>query len=127
MSTEIPIAEAYRKSLELFQDPTRFTQHYYQRDRDGKECPWKEGYTFCALGALCFFTDGLQHKATCCLQRVSEHLFSGLHIQAVNDGEGGYEKVQQALRFAIQLWDGREPTEEELGMSVNDLLRKRNG
>lgn len=120
------IADSYREALNLFQDKDRFCTHYYQRDRNGKECPWKEGYSFCVLGALCYFTDGLQHEATCCLQRVSEHLFGGLHIQSVNDGPNGYERVQEALRFAIELWDGHSPTAEELGMSVKVLLEKRN-
>jgi hypothetical protein len=47
-------------------------------------------------------------------------------IQQINDGPEGYEKVQQALKFAIELWDGLQPTEEELGMKIPELLSKRN-
>lgn len=122
-----PIVETYRKVLNLFQDKDRFCVGYYQKDKNGNECPWREGYSFCALGAMQYFAaDHMPHRAVCCLQRVSEHLFGGICIQHINDGPDGREKVMEALRFAIQLWDGCEPTEEELGMSVNDLLEKRN-
>lgn len=122
-----PIADIYRRALNLFQDRNRFHQGYFQVNQNGQRCPWREGYAFCALGAMCYFGEGFSHRAVCCLQRVSEHLYDDLSIQEVNDGEGGYEKVFAALEFAIQLWDGRQPTEEELGMPVPELLRRRNG
>lgn len=121
----IPAAQTYSEILELFKDKSRFAQGYYQFAKDGSKCPWKEGYSFCALGALCFFTDGLSHKAQCLLQRVSEHLY-GDSIQMVNDRPDGYEQVIKALEFARDLWQGREPTEEELGMKIPELLAKRN-
>ncbi len=125
VANEYPVlSELYAKALDLFQDRTRFTQGYYQRDKDGKECFWREGYSFCALGSLVYFGNGFSHHAQCCLQRVSEHLY-GEVIQVVNDGEGGYEKVIKALEFAKELWTGYDPTEEELGMPVPKLLEKR--
>lgn len=123
--SNIPVAQTYSQILEFFQDRSRFAQGYYNFDKDGKHCPWKEGYSFCVLGAICFFTDGMSHKAQCLLQRVSEYMYEGKHIQEVNDGEFGYEYVTAALQFARDLWEGQEPTEEELGMSVKDLLDKR--
>jgi hypothetical protein len=35
------------------------------------------------------------------------------------------KKVMFALQFAKELWEGREPTKEELGTSVIDLINKR--
>jgi hypothetical protein len=121
-----PIAQIYEEASNLFQDKSRWAQGYYQRDKDGNECGWAKGYSFCAIGALSHFSDGDSHKALCCLQRVSEHLY-GEHIQVINDSSNdAHHKVLVALKFAIELWTGREPTEEELGMSVKDLLEKRN-
>lgn len=124
--SNIPAAQTYSQVLEFFQDKSRFGQGYYNFTKEGEKCGWREGYSFCTIGALCHFTDGMSHKTLCCLQRVSEHLY-GCYIQTVNDSEGGYEKVLKALEFAKELWTGYEPTEEELGMSVPKLLEKRNG
>lgn len=119
------IAQVYDEALNLFKDKKRFAQGHYHYDEDGNVCGWAKGYSFCALGALSHFTDGYSHKAQCCLQRVSEYLFEGKIIQEVNDGEGGYEKVLAALSFAKLLWEGQEPTEQDLGTSVPDLLERR--
>lgn len=126
MEVSKSVAETYSQVLNFFQDRSRFAQGYYQYDKDGKPCGWKEGYSYCALGALCYFTDGSQHVAVCLLQRVSEYLYD-VHIQEVNDGEGGYEKVLKALEFAKELWSGHEVTDlNELGWSVPKLLESRN-
>jgi len=122
----IPITQIYSKSWELFQDESRFAKGYYQFAKDGSKCGWKEGYSFCALGAVLFFSDGFSHRAQCALQRVSEHLF-GEVIQAVNDGIEGYENVLSALEFAAHLWKDRDPSDEELSMSVKQILERRNG
>jgi hypothetical protein len=120
-----PVAETYSRILEFFQDQDRFCTGYYQKDKDGNLCKWAEGYSYCALGAICFFTDGMgSHEPQCCLQRVSEYLYDK-NIQEVNDGPDGYAKVLVALKFAIELWQGREPTKDELGMAVETLLEKR--
>lgn len=121
-----PIAQVYEEALDLFQDKNRWAQGYYQLDKDGNKCGWADGHSFCAIGALSHFSDGDNHKALCCLQRVSEHLYDN-HIQVVNDHfDDAHSKVLAALKFAIELWTGHDPTEEELGMSVTDLLEKRN-
>lgn len=121
-----PIADIYKKVLNLFQSEDRFAQQYFQYNKEGKKCPWRDGYSFCALGALCFFGEGYSNRSQCCLQRVSEHLY-GEVIQAVNDSSTGYERVKAALKFAIDLWEGYQPTDEELGRSVTDVLKARNG
>jgi len=123
----LPVAEVFRKGLAHFQDQSRWARGYYQYDKDGNKCKWAEGYSFCALGALVFYGNGHCHESMCCLQRVSEHLY-GECMQKINDDDlDGYNKVIKAYEFAIQLWDGREPTEEELGMPVATLLERRNG
>jgi len=122
--TSIPVSETYQKALDLFKDRSRWAQEYYQYDKDGAKCNWRDGYSFCAMGALCFFTDGFNTKALCCLQRVSVHLF-GDSIQHVNDGHYGYEKVMQALEFARDLWKDHEPTKEDLDKSVDKVLEGR--
>lgn len=123
---KLPVAEVFTKAYNLFQDRNRWAKDYYQYDKDGNKCPWAQGYSFCALGALVFFGNGHSHDPTCLLQRVSEHLY-GEHMQMVNDNHpDGYEKVLRAYEFAIELWTGREPTEEELGMKIPELLAKRN-
>jgi hypothetical protein len=121
-----PIAQIYEEAINLFQDKNRWAQGYYQLDKAGNKCGWAVGYSFCAIGALSHFSEGDNHKALCCLQRVSEHLY-GEHIQVVNDcSDDAYNKVLEALKFAIELWKEQDPTEEELGMSVTNLLEKRN-
>lgn len=122
---KIPIAEVYSKALDLLQDKSRWIQGDYQADRNGKPCPWREGYAFDVLGALIFFSDGHSHRAVCCLQRISECIYDGEYIQHVNDKPGGYEKIMFALQLAKELWTGYEPTEEELRMPVMRLLAKR--
>ncbi len=82
----IPIAVVYSKALDLFKDRTRWARGYYQFGKDGNTCPWREGYSFCALGAALFFSEGFSHNSICCLQRVSEHLY-GENIQHINDME----------------------------------------
>lgn len=117
------ISEIFAKVINLFQDKSRFHQGYYQVDVDGKKCTWAVGHCFCVLGAIGHFTWPFgfdSHPATCCLQRVSEHLFEGRIIQDINDNEG-LEKVLEALEFARKLWEGREPTEEDLGRQVKEL------
>lgn len=129
------VAQVYSEMLELYKDKNRFAQGYYQKNEAGERCPWREGYSFCAMGAISKFSytttdngaslyDGLSHTSLCCLQRVSEHLY-GRCIQHVNDDENGYENVIKALEFARALWIGREPTREDLTMSVNDLIKSR--
>lgn len=122
---ELPVAEVYAKAYTLFQDKERWAQGYYNKDKDGKNCPWREGFSFCALGALCFFGNGHSHAAQCCLQRISEHLY-GKHIQEVNDNDPeGYEKVLKALEFGMELWKDRQPIEEELSASVTQVIEVR--
>lgn len=122
---QIPIGEVYSKALNLLQDQERWTQGDYTHDKYGNPCPWREGYSFCALGAVLFFADGFSHRATCCLQRVSNHLY-GEHIQCINDKDpDAHKKVLKALEFARDLWKDQEPTEEELSMPVPTLLEKR--
>lgn len=121
---KIPIAEVYAKTMDLFQDKSRWIQGYYQVDKNGNRCPWREGYAFDVLGALLFLSGGFSHRSQCCLQRISEHLYDEV-IQAVNDGPDGYEKIMFALQLAKELWTGYEPTDEELGMPVMKLLTKR--
>lgn len=130
------VSEVYSQILNLYKDPTRFTTGHYQRDKDGVPCGWREGYCFCALGAVCYFTnidnDGdayltdasgqkyhLQHVAACLLQRVSESLY-GTVIQDVNDNFG-LEKVVDVLQYAQKLWEGHTPTAEDLSTPVNNL------
>ena len=124
----IPIAEIYGKTLKLFQDRSRWAQGYYNFYENGERCArWNEGHSFCVLGANLFHAEGFSHRSQCCLQRVSEHLY-GEVIQEVNDApdaDGAYKKVMFALQFAKELWEGREPSDEELGMPVVDLLNKR--
>lgn len=120
---ELPIVEVYAKAHALFQDKERWTQGYFNKDKEGNNCPWREGFSFCALGALCFFGNGHSHKAQCCLQRISEHLYGGRHIQQVNDEDPeGYEKVLKALEFGMEFWKDRQPVEEELGASVEQVM-----
>lgn len=131
MEKAFTVAEAFRKSYDLFQDKSRWSKGYYQRDKAGNECPWREGYSFCALGALCFFTDGLSNHATCALQRISEYLYDGRVIQDVNDNDPqGYEKVLKALEFGMEFWKDHDPTSEEVsleGGNIARLLEARNG
>ncbi len=123
------VYEVFRKSHSLFQDRSRWAKGYYQFDKDGNKCPWREGYSFCALGALVFFGDGDCHKATCALQRISEYLY-GTHVQTVNDVHPqGYEKILKALEFGMEFWKDRDPTDDELtveGGDIAHLLEKRN-
>lgn len=122
----IPIAEVYSRVLDFFKDKSRFAQGYYQYDREGNKSPWREGYSYCVLGACLVFSEGFSHRAQCCLQRVSEHLYDGKTIQEVNDQDDGYDKVLKALEFARDLWLNHEPTDKDLGTSVKLLLEKRN-
>lgn len=124
---ELPIADIYRQALNLFQDKDRWAQHYYNYDKDGNKCNWAEGYSFCAIGALCYFGNGHMHKALCCLQRVSEYLYNNESIQFVNDNPDGYNNVIKALQVAAELWNGIEPTDDELSMSIPTLLEVRSG
>lgn len=125
---KVSIADIYRQILKLYEDEAKFSQGYYTRDEDGKVCTVDKAVSFCALGALWHVAElnnCLSREAQCCLQRVSEHLYEGVYIQIVNDELNGLEKVRAALRFAIELWDGRDPTEAELSMSVEEILRNR--
>lgn len=125
--SNVPVAVIYQRAYDLFQDKSRWAQGYYNFDREGKTCPWAEGYSFCALGAMVYFGNGISHAARCCLQRISEHLY-GESIQKVNDEfPDAYEKVLAALKFGIAFWSEREPTTEELGMSVSQIMEKRYG
>lgn len=131
MKVASTVAEAFKLSHDLFQDKSRWCKGYYNRDKDGRECPWKEGYSFCALGALCFFTNGLSNHAQCALQRISEYLYDGKTIQDINDNDpNGYAKVLYALEFGMEFWKDRDPTSEEVsfeGGNIARLLECRNG
>lgn len=123
------VSEIYSKVINLFQDQSRWTQGYYHRDKAGKECTWREGHSFCVLGGLGHFTwpyDLNSNEAQCCLQRVAEHLFGNKEmgsasIQTINDQPDGYKKVMHALKFTKDLWEGKEPTSDELAMPVESL------
>lgn len=126
--SKVSIADLYRQMLDLYQDESKFAQGYYTRNAKGDICTADEAVSFCALGALWHVANlngCLTHEAQCCLQRVSEHLYEGVYIQIVNDELNGLEKVRAALRFAIELWDGREPEENDHTLSVKEILRKR--
>ena len=108
------IAEAY----EIIKNRERWTQGFYQRDKDGNHCPWAEGYSFCALGALTYCGDGDSFRSRCAIQRISEELF-GTNIQTVNDDnqvspEQAHNNVLRVYETALKRWKDREPTDQEL-------------
>lgn len=124
-----PIAEIYQEAWNLFQDKTKWAQGFYHFDSDNNKCGIDSAYSYCALGVLYIVNrNESAHNAQCCLQRVSQYLYDGRNIQHVNDDvddPNAYDKVLDALKFAAELWEGVEPTEEELGMPVPELLEKR--
>lgn len=124
---ERTVEEIFISAWNFFQDKTRWAQGYYNFDKFGKKCGWAGAHSFCALGAVSFFSEGDSHKAQCCLQRISEHLY-GKRIQDVNDNDpDAYNKVLAALKFGTELWHGVEPTIDEVSASVSEILEKRNG
>lgn len=113
-----PIMSLVHESYNLIKDPEKWTQGYYQRDINGKHCPWREGYSFCAMGALNFFNreDGAYHGALCILQRHSEKMFSGQCIQTVNDSTPpslAHQNVMRVYESVMERFPDRDPTEEE--------------
>lgn len=125
------VAEVYKACLDLLKDANSFAQEYYYKDKYGEFCEMDEACSFCALGAIHYVTKDslseLAFQAQCLLQRVSEYLYSGDVIQSVNDfntKEDAYNQVIAAFTFAYNLWNGKNPTEEDLGRPVKSLLEK---
>lgn len=114
-----PIMNLIHESYNLIKNPVKWTQGYYQRDINGKHCPWREGYSFCAVGALNFFNckskNEAYHGALCILQRHSEKMF-GSCVQTVNDSSPPAISHQNVLRIfesIIERFPDRDPTEKE--------------
>ena len=115
-----PIMTTITEAYNLIKDPERWTQGFYQRSKDGKKCPWREGYSFCAVGSLNYICginerDNSYHGAVCILQRHSEKMF-GQHIQIVNDSSPPAVAHQNVLRIfesVMERFPDRDPTEEE--------------
>jgi len=131
-----PIITIVKNAYDIIKDHDRWAQGYFQKDKDGKNCAWEDGYSFCALGALCFvankdndqLNDNFYHKALCIVQRHSEQMFQGNNIQTVNDSTPcaiAYENVLRIFESVIEKFKDREPTEEELvqGINMKSLLK----
>lgn len=125
-----PVIKIVVDSYNLIKDPKKWAQGFYQKDENGKNCQWHEGYSFCALGAIqhfCVDSDTAEnslnngHKAVCILQRHSEKLFGKQSIQIVNDSTPSSIAHQNVLRIfesVIEKFKDREPTEEEMNEGV---------
>lgn len=117
-----PIMATIHKSYDIIKDPKHWTQEFYQKDENGKNCPWREGYSFCALGSVNYVAgisddDKGYHGAICILQRHSEKMFNGQALQVVNDSLPSalaYQNVLRVFESVIKKFPDREPTEEEI-------------
>lgn len=116
-----PIMILIHKSYNLIKDPERWTQKIYQRDENGECCPWRQGYSFCALGAVNFFASSDEsnkgyHGAVCILQRHAEKIFNKQNIQKINDAypaDIAHQNVLKIFESIIEKFVDREPSKEE--------------
>ena len=115
-----PIMTTITEAYNLIKDPEHWTQGFYQKNKEGKNCPWREGYSFCAMGSLNFISglkerDDSYHGALCILQRHSEKLF-GSCIRTVNDSSPpaiAHQNVLRVYESVMERFSDRDPTEEE--------------
>lgn len=119
-----PVIELVQKAYDIIKNPERWAQGYYQKDKDGNHCPWRDGYSFCSLGALHFvhFIDGgevdseVYHKAVCIIQRHAEKMF-GSEIQTVNDSTPpaiAHQNVLKVYESVIDKFRDRDPNDDEI-------------
>lgn len=80
--------EVIRRAYELIKNPRHWTQNAYARDRHGSlVSPTNDAaHQWCAIGALEAVAGDASFAATCLLQRVSEEMHNGDHVQVLNDG-----------------------------------------
>lgn len=114
-----------KDAYNLIKNKERWAQGYYQYDANGNYCDIKSGVKFCAVGALNKVTENDHeeeirdtiHYALCALQRMSEQLFEGEPIQAINDRpEPTYAHcaVLQIYKATIEKFKDREPTYDDI-------------
>ena len=135
-----PIMQKVEEAYNIIKDYDRWCQGYYQKDKDSKECPWREGYMFCGLGAIhytCGIADQESTPAVATLQRISERLFDGKCLQQVNDIsfdslEISQEQRQQAhanvlrvYRVALELFKDRDPIEADWTWNSGTILHRK--
>ncbi len=131
-----PIITLIQQAYDLIKDPERWTQGYYQRDEDGNSCEWRNGYSFCAIGAL-HYTNYIRyplqniplpetredyHYALCLLQRISEELFQGQHLQNVNDNNiasVAHKNILKVYETALERFADKEPTQDDCYKDLN--------
>ncbi len=128
-----PIIQLISDSYNLIKNRERWTQDFFQRDRDGNKCSWKDGYSFCSMGAIHFAyynrnpnskstliniesdLENAYHYAVCLIQTFSEKMFEGKSIYDVNDdsSEEAHRNVLSVFEAILNEFRDREPTEEE--------------
>lgn len=134
-----PIIKLISDSYNLIKSRERWTQDFYQKDQNGNRCPWKDGYSFCSVGAVHFIyhsqkesqesnshefitfsknSDNNYHHAMCLIQRFSEKLFNGRPIEQVNDDgkvspDEAHRNVLSIFEAILNKFHDREPTEDD--------------
>jgi hypothetical protein len=134
-----PIIKLISDSYDLIKNRDRWTQDFYQKDQNGKNCPWRIGYSFCSVGAVHFIyhsqeeskksnnaevitfhknSDNDYHYAMCLIQRFSEKLFNGKPIEQVNDDgnvtpDEAHRNILSVFEAILNKFHDREPTEED--------------
>lgn len=127
-----PIITLIQQAYELIKDPEHWTQGYYQKDKDGNRCKWRNGYSFCGLGVMNYIhfireniTEEMEesyYHAVCLLQRISEELFEGECIQTVNDATPfsvAYANVLRIYQTALERFTDREPGPDDYHRKYN--------
>lgn len=128
-----PIIQKIQEAYELIKDFDRWCQGYYQQDKDGKNCPWRDGYKFCGLGAISYAYGIVESTesttpAVATLQRAAEKLFNGGCLQQINDDasvspEQAHQNVLKVYQYVLELFKDREPVREDWALDMSNEFK----
>lgn len=113
-----PIIQKISEAYNIIKNPNNWCQQYYQKDKDGNNCPWREGVSFCAIGAVnfvCWMMNRSSDESVSLLQIISEEIY-GKSIQSVND-ELGHSPVLNVYETALERFAEKDPSPEALRRS----------